>query len=312
MGLDGPGDRSPGSLRLVVVGGEEASPTAFARWRERGGDRVRWINTYGPTEATVIATSFEGPGPGSARTETGPALPIGRPIANVRVYALDDRLQPVPIGLPGELYIGGAGVARGYLDRPALTAERFLPDPFGDEPGARLYRTGDLVRWRPDGLLEFLGRADHQVKIRGFRVELGEVESALLRVPGVREALVAVRDDGAGGRTLTAYVVGHEGQTVRAGDLRRWLRDRLPGFMIPSAFVTLAALPLNPSGKVDRGGPAPSRAGRGRAPRRPRSGPAIAWRPSSRRSGRTSWGSGPSASPTTSSTWAGIPSWPSA
>jgi amino acid adenylation domain-containing protein len=268
-GLHELGAAPPRSLRLVVVGGEEAAPTAYGRWRALAGDRVRWLNTYGPTEATVIATAYEPPGPGTGTGDEDPdpeqAVPIGRPIANVRAYVLDGGLRTVPIGLPGELYIGGAGVARGYLDRPALTAERFVPDPFGGEPGARLYRTGDRARWRPDGLLEFLGRMDDQVKIRGFRIEPGEVEAALLRCPDVREAVVAVRDDGAGGRALTAYVVGHEGRIPRTADLRRSLRDRLPGFMVPSAFVTLPALPLNPSGKVDRAAlppPDPTDAGR--------------------------------------------------
>ncbi len=237
----------PGSLRLVVVGGERALPAAFEAWRSLpGSGRIRWLNTYGPTEATVIATSHEpeaGPG--------GADLPIGRPIANARVHVLDARMRPVPAGLPGELYIGGEGVARGYLGLPGATADRFLPDPFSAEAGSRMFRTGDLGRWRRDGHLEFLGRVDHQVKVRGFRVEPGEVEAALRRLEGVAAAaVVAVEHEGEGAR-LVAYVVA-AGSGPGIADLRRRLRETLPGPMIPSAFILLDALPMTPSGKVDR------------------------------------------------------------
>ena len=233
--------RLPEGLRLVVVGGEEALPSTYAAWLRVGGDRVRWINTYGPTETTVVATAYE-PSPGDAPA----TLPIGVPIANAKVHVLDPRLRPVPVGIAGELCIGGSGVARGYLNRPGLTAERFVPDPFG-EPGARLYRTGDLVRWRADGTLEFHGRLDDQIKVRGFRVEPGEVESALLGLTGVREAAVAARDG-----VLAAYVVTREGAGIDPSAFRRALKDRLPRHLVPSAIVVLDALPMTPSGKVDR------------------------------------------------------------
>ncbi|HZW34326.1 MAG TPA: amino acid adenylation domain-containing protein, partial [Isosphaeraceae bacterium] len=240
--------RSPaGSLRLVVVGGEKAIPAAYATWRRLAGDRIRWLNTYGPTEATVIATAYEPP----AGAEDLAELPIGRPIANARVYVLDGWLQPVPIGLPGELCIGGLGVSRGYRDHAAQTAERFLPDPFTTEPGARLFRTGDLVRWRPDGQLVFVGRVDFQAKIRGFRVEPGEVEAALLEQPGVRAAKVVARAGVEGSARLDAYLVLEPGATAAPGAYRSRLRDRLPGHMVPSSFTALEALPLTPSGKVD-------------------------------------------------------------
>ena len=244
-GMAGRGDVLPASLRLVVVGGEKAQASTHARWRGLAGDRVRWINTYGPTEATVIATAFEPEGPADD-------LPIGRPIANLRAYVLDRQSQPVAIGLPGELYLGGEGVARGYLGHPALTAEKFVPDPFGPNPGGRLFRTGDLARWRADGVLEFLGRVDHQVKIRGFRVEPGEIETALLAHPDVRAAAVLARKDGGGESRLDAHVVAGQDGRISPAILRQFLRERLPRHMIPATFSILDGLPLTPNGKVDR------------------------------------------------------------
>ncbi len=196
----------PPSVRLVVVGGERASPEQLSAWRALTGDRLGWINAYGPTEATITATLFALPA-GSPEPDAHVGIPIGRPIANTRVYLLDRHLRPVPVGVPGELYIGGDCLALGYLGRPELTAERFVPNPFSGEPGARLYRTGDLASYLPDGALRFLGRVDHQVKVRGFRIELGEIETHLEEHPAVREAVAVVREDAPGQPRLVAYVV---------------------------------------------------------------------------------------------------------
>ena len=194
------------------------------------------INAYGPTEATVV-TSW------SAPLEPGGTPPIGGPIPNTAVYVLDAALRPVHVGVPGELYAGGAGVARGYLNRPALTSARFVPDPFAPAPGARLYRTGDRVRWRADGTVEYLGRLDEQVKVRGFRIEPGEIEAALARLAGVRETVVLSRRyaSGAGDQRLVAYVVAEAGKTVSPADLRMRLAAILPPYMVPSYVVPLAA-----------------------------------------------------------------------
>ncbi|HEX8202153.1 MAG TPA: amino acid adenylation domain-containing protein, partial [Isosphaeraceae bacterium] len=242
-----------GKPALTMLCGGEALPRALAdRLLDKGA--ALW-NLYGPTETTIWSSA--------ARVEPGEgAVPIGRPIANTQLYVLDARLRPVPVGVTGELYIGGAGVARGYLRRPALTAERFVPDPFGKAAGARLYRTGDLARWRPDGSLDCLGRIDHQVKIRGFRVELGEIEAALLRHPAVRAAVVVAREDASGEQALVAYTVADPGAEIAAADLRRGLHEALPEYMVPSAFVALEALPLTPNGKVDRGALPPPGAAR--------------------------------------------------
>jgi acyl carrier protein len=179
-------------------------------------------------------------------------IPIGRAIPQGQTYILDQRLQPTPIGVPGELYIGGAGLARGYLQRPALTAVAFVPDSFSNVPGARLYKTGDLARYLPNGQIEFVGRADHQVKIRGFRIELDEIAAALDQHLAVQESLVVAREEGGGAKRLVAYVVPTAGQTPTTSELYSFLKERLPGYMVPAAFVTLEALPLTPNGKIDR------------------------------------------------------------
>jgi amino acid adenylation domain-containing protein len=241
----------PPAVRTVVIGGERAIPQSLAVWRRQVGSGVRLVNTYGPTEVTVAATICD---LSSAETavETRREVPIGRPIANAQVYVLDPDMRPVPIGAPGELYVGGAGLARGYLNRDDLTAARFIANPFCDEPGARLYKTGDLARWLPDGRLEFLGRIDRQVKINGHRIELEEVEAALGAHPEVRQAAVEMREDSPGDKRLLAFIVGAPGSVLPLRSLRDFLGERLPSFMLPSAFVELDALPLTPHGKIDR------------------------------------------------------------
>ena len=236
----------PESLRLVIVGGEKASSSAYSAWLKAGGASVRWVNTYGPTEASVIATAYE-PDPKKPFPDN---LPIGRPIQNVRLYVLDSDLQPVPVGVPGELHIGGTGLARGYLNQPELTAAKFIDDPFSGKPGARLYKTGDMVRRLPDGNLEFVGRMDFQVKIRGFRVELGEIEAVLEKHPTVAQAVVIAREAD-GGKQLLAYVIATP-EGVAAAELREYLKKQLPEYMAPAEFVFLESFPLTPNGKVDR------------------------------------------------------------
>jgi myxalamid-type nonribosomal peptide synthetase MxaA len=232
-------------LTLMMVGGESIPAEEVQRFARLTRGRVRFFNHYGPTEATVCATLHQADG----EQATG-NLPIGVPLPNVSAYVLDRWMEPVPLGVAGELYIGGAGVAGGYHNLPEQTAERFIPDPFGGAPGARLYRTGDLVRRLPDGALDFLGRTDRQIKLRGFRIEPGEIEAALVSHPGVRAAVVTKSD-----HRLVAYVVG---QTDGLAD---FLRERLPQSMVPSAFVTMDALPLTANGKIDfRALPEPPRA----------------------------------------------------
>ncbi len=240
-------------LRTLHLGGEALSRGQVERFAAAVGGECRLYNGYGPTETTVNSLIFEIGRRGALRG--GERVPVGRPSAYNTAYVLDRWGEPAPLGVAGELWVGGAGVARGYLGRPELTAEKFVPDPFGGVAGARVYRTGDLVRWLASGDVEFLGRIDHQVKVRGFRIELGEVESALRRHPGVREAVVAARPDRAGNLALVGYVLGE----VPAEELRTFLRERLPEAMVPAAFVTLDSLPLTSSGKVDRKAlPAPS------------------------------------------------------
>nr|QEO74317.1 AMP-dependent synthetase and ligase [uncultured bacterium] len=235
----------PPSVRVVNLAGEPLSQQLAEQVYE--SEHVRQVfNLYGPSEDTTYSTFALIP-KGSHETPT-----IGRPIANTRAYVLDRYLEPVPVGVAGELYLGGDGLARGYLNRPDLTAEKFVPDPFSPEPGARLYRTGDLARYLSDGRIEFLGRIDHQVKLRGFRIELGEIESALESRPGVRQSLAVVREDAPGQRRLVAYVLAEEATALSVGELREHLRAQLPDYMIPSAFVVLDEFPLTPNGKVDR------------------------------------------------------------
>ncbi|MFI9238056.1 non-ribosomal peptide synthase/polyketide synthase [Streptomyces sp. NPDC053079] len=251
----------------VFTGGEVVPPAAVRRVMDACPDVVV-VNGYGPGETTTFA-SLHVMEPGRALE---PALPIGRPVANKRVYVLDDRLRLVPPGVAGELYVSGAGMARGYIHQPALSAQRFVADPYGPA-GARMYRTGDLARWNRDGRLEFVGRADHQVKVRGFRIEPGEVESALRELPGVTQAAVLVHEVQEGDRRLVAYVVTADGAELPPSAARDALRQRLPEYMVPSAVVTLSALPLTLNGKLDRKAlPAPDFSGlvTGRAPRTPR------------------------------------------
>ncbi|PKV11645.1 non-ribosomal peptide synthetase [Xanthomonas prunicola] len=229
------------SLQTLVLAGEAADTDLARRWQAH----TRVINAYGPTEASVCASlHLDG-------VQHGERLPIGRPMANVRLYVLDPHGRPAPIGVAGELHIAGHGLARGYLRRPDLTAERFVPDPFAQQPGQRMYKTGDLARWTADGNLEFLGRNDDQIKLRGVRIELAEIESALRSCAGVRDAVVIAAEDSGGGKRLVAYLVGN-GLALDAGNLRTELASRLPEVMLPAAYVQLDALPLTPNGKLDR------------------------------------------------------------
>jgi amino acid adenylation domain-containing protein len=245
--LETPGVQAcAGSLRRVICSGEALTATVQQQcWTKLPG--VELHNLYGPTEAAIDVTVW-------SCDQKAPAdpVPIGRPIANTQIYLLDNRDEPVPIGVPGELYIGGVNVARGYHKRPALTAEKFVPDPFSAEPGRRLYRTGDLARYRADGAIEYLGRLDHQVKIRGVRIELGEIESCLLQHSTVHEAVVVDQDTAAGSKRLVGYVVPRMGHDVTGEMIRQWVAVRLPEAFVPSLVVTLEALPLTPHGKVDR------------------------------------------------------------
>ncbi len=229
-------------LETVIAAGEACTPELVARWAP-GRD---FFNAYGPTETTVCASMYR------CDEENPEPPPIGRPIANTQLYILDPNMQLVPVGVPGELHVAGISLAQGYLNRPELTAAKFVPDPFSSEPGGRLYKTGDLVRYRPDGNIEFLGRIDHQVKVRGFRIELGEIEARLGQHPALRESVVVAREDVPGDRRLVAYVVSAKEDAPTVGELRNFLRQTLPEYMVPSVFVYLEALPLSPSGKVNR------------------------------------------------------------
>jgi alpha-ketoglutarate-dependent taurine dioxygenase/acyl carrier protein len=242
---------APPSLRVLIFGGEKAVAQRLSQWNEQVSDQVQLWNFYGPTEATIAATVCELP----AETEVVGAMrevPIGKPKANTQTYVLDASLRPVPVGVAGELHIGGAGVARGYLKQPDITAERFIPHPFSSISGARLYRTGDLARYRPDGQLEYLGRVDGQVKVRGYRIELGEIEAALSGHPLVHDVAVIAEESEPGESRIVAYLVSSSGETLTAGALRNHLKTTLPEYMIPAAFVLLESLPLTATDKIDR------------------------------------------------------------
>src|SRR5688572_30251305 len=227
-------------LGTVIVAAEACPGNLVAQW----AGSHHFFNAYGPTENTVCASIHQ------CHVEQVGAPPIGRPIANKQIYILDKTLNPVPVGVAGELHIAGAGLARGYLNRPDLTAEKFIPNPFSAEPGARMYKSGDLARYLPDGNIEYLGRIDHQVKIRGFRIELGEIEAALATLPEVQECVVVAREDIPGDKRLVAYMVGTN--LPETAELRNRLSQSLPQYMLPAHFIQLEQLPLNPNGKVDR------------------------------------------------------------
>ena len=247
----------PAGVRTVNLAGEPLKRRLIEEiYRETGVKRV--VNLYGPTEDTTYSTyiSLEKGGRGE--------VPIGRPVANTEVYVLDEDLQPLEIGVAGDLYIGGDGLARGYLDRPELTAQSFIPHPFSKNPGARIYRTGDRARWNKDGILEFLGRVDHQVKVRGMRIELGEIETVLQEHPQVRESTVIVHADETDHKQLAAYFVANPGESPEAAglanQLRKHLQKRLPEYMVPTYFIKLDEMPLSPNGKIDRNRlPAPAK-----------------------------------------------------
>ncbi|QSQ17761.1 non-ribosomal peptide synthetase [Myxococcus landrumensis] len=246
--MESSGQRLPRRLRLLAPGGDVLKRETYDAWVRVGGEHAPWVNVYGPTECTITSATCDIPG--AEGLGTADTFPIGRPIPGVRIYLLDDDLAPVLPGQPGGVYIGGAALSRGYLGAPHATAERFIPDPFRETPGARMYRTGDLARLLPDGRLRFLGRADHQVKIRGFRIELAEIETCLRRFAGVEEAVVLALTTAAGVQSLRAYVQAPA--TVKAESLREQLAAQLPSYMVPASFVVLEKLPINANGKVDR------------------------------------------------------------
>jgi acyl-CoA synthetase (AMP-forming)/AMP-acid ligase II/acyl carrier protein len=247
------------ALRYLLFGGESVDSRWVRKVLKKGAPQ-QLLHVYGPTEGTTFSSWYEV----QDVSEEATSIPIGCPITNTQIYLLDEQLQPVPIGIPGELYISGDGLARGYLNRPELTSQRFITNPFvgapfmgaqlmGSQPGTRLYKTGDLARYRADGNIEFLGRIDNQVKIRGFRIELGEIESVLNQHPAVREAVVIVQQDVPDDKHLVAYIVFNEQvNNPKTSELRQFLNEKLPQYMVPSAYVTLDTLPLTPNGKVNR------------------------------------------------------------
>ncbi|WP_445251739.1 MULTISPECIES: non-ribosomal peptide synthetase [unclassified Microcoleus] len=236
------------ALQTIICAGESCSPDIVKRW----ASRRRFFNAYGPTEATVWSSCAEIGDSLRDSFASRKKPPIGRPIANTQLYILDKNLQPVPVGIAGELYIGGSGLARGYLNRPELTAQRFIANPFSQKAGEQIYKTGDLARYFPDGNIEFLGRTDEQVKIRGYRIELGEIEALLVQHPAVKETAAVAVDDLSGNKRLVAYVVPNQNQTLNPGEIRNFLKQQLPNYMIPNAFVAMDFLPLTPNGKIDR------------------------------------------------------------
>jgi amino acid adenylation domain-containing protein len=237
-------------MRLIVVSSEAWRNEHYDAFRRHCGPRTRLVNAYGVTEATIDSTWYEPPP--DARLIPGRYVPIGRPLVNTRAYLLGPGLEPAPVGVPAELCIGGPAVAQGYLNRPELTAERFVADPFSDDGKGRLYRTGDLARWLADGTIEFLGRLDRQLKIRGFRIEPGEIEAVLERHPSIRAAAVVDRRDPDGDARLVAYIEHAKPDgLVAASDLREFAAARVPGYMVPATYVTVERLPLTPNGKVD-------------------------------------------------------------
>jgi amino acid adenylation domain-containing protein len=253
LGQELPTDKLARCARALVLGGDALTFEKLALWSEHAPE-IRLMNEYGPTETVVGCCVYE-VAPGSLAT--GP-VPIGRPIANTQIYILDAYLQPVPVGVSGELHIGGDGVARGYLNRPDLTAEKFIANPFSADPTSRLYKTGDLARYLPDGNIEFVGRIDNQVKLRGYRIELGEIETVVGQHPMVQSSVVVVREDTPGDKRLVAYVVAQTEGSFDAIEVRKHLRQKLPEYMIPSVLVLVDALPLTPNGKIDRNAlPAP-------------------------------------------------------
>jgi aspartate racemase len=257
-------------VKQLLAGGDVLSASRAKRFLKRLSE-CRLINGYGPTENTTFTCCY----PMTSAEQVGDSVSIGRPIANTRVYLLDRHLNPVPIGVFGELYTGGDGLARGYFNNPELTAEKFIAHPFSSEPGARLYKTGDLARYLADGKIEFLGRIDNQVKIRGFRIELGEIESVLLQHPGVKETVVLAREEVERGETetqgpqlsekrLVAYLLPNPGANITAPEVRLFLKEKLPDYMVPSTFVFVDAMPLTPNGKLDRKAlPEPNRSNSG-------------------------------------------------
>jgi len=240
------------TVGTFVIGGEALSPAVVTLWRTIW-PAVHLVNEYGPTETVVGCCVYDVPEGWAAESN----VPIGGAIANTRMYILNQHLQPVPVGVTGEIFIGGAGVTRGYLNRPDLTAERFVPDPFASGPEDRMYRSGDLARWRSDGSIEYLGRNDQQTKLRGFRIELGEIEAQLAHHPDIKEVSVIAREDVPGEKRLVAYLTSQHGTPPTPAQLRAHLAVVLPDYMIPSAFVVLEELPLTPNGKLDRRALAP-------------------------------------------------------
>ncbi|MCU7501408.1 MAG: AMP-binding protein, partial [Ignavibacteria bacterium] len=236
-------------FHLLIAGSDVWYAGEYRKFLKYCGENTRLINSFGLTEATIDSSYFEST---NLDIPNDRLVPIGRPFSNMTLYVLDRNLEPLAPGLTGELYVGGKGLARGYLKRPDVTAEKFIPDPFSKIPGQRLYKTGDMARFLPDGNVEFLGRMDNQIKLRGLRVELGEIETAVSEFDSVRDSVVIAREDTPGDKKIVAYIVTRDGNPIPAPELKHFLADRLPEYMIPSAFVTLEKLPVTPNGKVDR------------------------------------------------------------